>query len=42
MDFIERYLGLSPDRGDGSFEAIYSDSGGHVNHRIGLLYFRKS
>jgi hypothetical protein len=23
MDFIERYLGFSPDNGDGSFEAMF-------------------
>jgi hypothetical protein len=41
MDFIERYLGFSPDHGDGSLEAIILLVAVMVITGIGFGYFHK-
>jgi len=42
LDFIERYLGFSPDHGDGSFEAMLLDNANHVNFRDSVTDYRQS
>ncbi len=39
MDFIEKYLGFSPDHGDGSFEADVTYNARHDNNRDSDLFF---
>ena len=41
MDFIERYLGFSPDGGDGSFEAMLLIALVTVITGAGMAFFRK-
>jgi hypothetical protein len=41
MDFIERYLGFSPDHGDGSLEAIVLIALVTIITGIALGFFRK-
>jgi hypothetical protein len=41
MDFIERYLGFSPDHGDGSFEAMLLIALVTIITGIALGFFRK-
>jgi len=41
MDFIERFLGLSPDYGGGSFEAIILIAVVTVITGVGMGYFQK-
>ena len=41
MDFIERFLGLSPDHGNGSFEAIILIVVVTVTAGLGMGYFHK-
>ena len=41
MDFIERYLGFSPDNGDGSFEAMLLLVLVTIITGISLGFFRK-
>ena len=42
MDFIERYLGFSPDNGDGSFEAMLLIVLVTIVTGIALGFFRKA
>ena len=41
MDFIERYLGFSPDGGDGSFEAMLLIALVTVITGAGMVFFHK-
>jgi len=41
MDFIERYLGFSPDHGDGSLEVIILIALVAITTGLALLYFRE-
>ena len=41
MDFIERYLGFSPDGGDGSFEAMLLLVLATVVTGVGMVFFHK-
>jgi hypothetical protein len=41
MDFIERYLGFSPDHGDGSFEAMLLTGLATIITGIAIGFFRK-
>jgi hypothetical protein len=41
VDFVEKYLGFSPDHGDGSFEVLLLIAVVAIMTGLGLGFFRK-